>query len=50
LLERRRIPGVGTRRGLVATTDKVLAFKERMPGLVILPTHDPGAAQRLLES
>ncbi len=50
LLERRQIPGVGTRRDLVAATEKVLALKERMPGLVILPAHDTGAAQRLLES
>jgi N-acyl homoserine lactone hydrolase len=50
LLERRRVPGVGTRRDLIATTEKVRALKERMHGLVILPAHDPGAAQRLLES
>jgi N-acyl homoserine lactone hydrolase len=50
LLERRQIPGVGIRRDLVAATEKVLALKARMPGLVILPAHDPGAAQRLLES
>jgi hypothetical protein len=28
----------------------VLALKQRMPGLVILPAHDPTAAQRLLDS
>jgi N-acyl homoserine lactone hydrolase len=50
LLERRRTPGVGVRRDLLATTDKVLALKDRMPGLVILPAHDPGAARRLLDS
>jgi N-acyl homoserine lactone hydrolase len=50
LLERRQLPGVGSRRQLAQATQKVLALKERMPGLVILPAHDPTAAQRLLES
>lgn len=50
LLERRQVPGVGDRSQLVKTTDKVLALKQRMPGLVILPAHDPTAAQRLLHS
>jgi N-acyl homoserine lactone hydrolase len=35
---------------LATTTDQVLALKERMPDLAILPAHDPTAAQRLLES
>jgi N-acyl homoserine lactone hydrolase len=50
LLERRQLPGVGTRRQLAQATQKVLALKQRMPDLVILPAHDPTAAQRLLES
>jgi N-acyl homoserine lactone hydrolase len=50
LLERRRVPGVGDRSELAKTTDKVLALKQRMPGLVILPAHDPTAAGRLLHS
>ena len=50
LLERRQLPGVGVRSQLVKTTDNVLALKERMPDLVILPAHDPTAAQGLLES
>jgi len=49
-LERRQLPGVGDRGRLARTTDKVLALKQRMPGLVILPAHDPTAAQRLLDS
>jgi hypothetical protein len=49
LLERRQLPGVGARRQLAQATHKVLALKQRMPGLVILPAHDPTAAQRLLE-
>ena len=50
LLERRQIPGVGSRRRLLETTDKVLALKEQMPDLVVLPAHDPTAAKRLTES
>jgi N-acyl homoserine lactone hydrolase len=50
LLDRRQLPGVGDRGRLAGTTDKVLALKQRMPGLVILPAHDPTAAQRLLDS
>jgi N-acyl homoserine lactone hydrolase len=50
LLQRRQLPGVGGRRQLATTTDQVLALKERMPDLAILPAHDPTAAQRLLES
>jgi glyoxylase-like metal-dependent hydrolase (beta-lactamase superfamily II) len=48
LLERRQVPGVGNRRRLAETTGKVLALKKRMPGLIILPAHDPTAAARLL--
>jgi N-acyl homoserine lactone hydrolase len=50
LLERRQLPGVGNRGQLGETTDKVLALAERTPGLVILPGHDPSAAQRLRNS
>ena len=50
LLERGQVPGVGAHRQLVETTRNVLALKKAMPDLVILPAHDPGAAQRLLES
>jgi glyoxylase-like metal-dependent hydrolase (beta-lactamase superfamily II) len=50
LLERRQLPGVGDRGELGRTTDKVLALAERLPGLVILPAHDPTAAQRLIDS
>ena len=48
LLERRQVPGVGNRRRLAETTGKVLALKEQMPGLVVLPAHDPTVAARLL--
>ena len=50
ILERRQIPGVGRRHDLAVTTGKVLALKEQMPDLVVLPAHDPTAAQRLRES
>jgi glyoxylase-like metal-dependent hydrolase (beta-lactamase superfamily II) len=50
LLVRRQVPGVGSHRQLVEATAKVLALKETMPDLVILPAHDPTAAQRLLEN
>ena len=48
LLERRQVPGVGNRRRLAETTGKVLALKNQMPDLVVLPAHDPTAAARLL--
>ena len=50
ILQRRQVPGVGDRRGLLKATDMVLTLKKRMPDLVILPAHDPTAAHRLLES
>jgi N-acyl homoserine lactone hydrolase len=50
LLQRAQVPGVGAHKQLVETTAKVLALKETMPDLVILPAHDPTAARRLLES
>jgi glyoxylase-like metal-dependent hydrolase (beta-lactamase superfamily II) len=50
LLARRQLPGVGKRRQMLRSTDQVLALAERLPGLVILPAHDPGAARRLLEA
>jgi N-acyl homoserine lactone hydrolase len=50
LLVRGQVPGVGTHKQLVETTRKVLALNATMPDLVILPAHDPTAAQRLLES
>jgi glyoxylase-like metal-dependent hydrolase (beta-lactamase superfamily II) len=50
ILQRGQLPGVGNRRRLTETTSKVLALKRQLPGLVVLPAHDPGAAQRLLES
>jgi N-acyl homoserine lactone hydrolase len=50
LLQRRQLPGVGDRDLLARTTEQVLALADRMPGLVVLPAHDPTAAQRLLDA
>ena len=50
ILQRGQLPGVGTRRQLAASTRKVLALQEQQPGLIVLPAHDPTAAQRLLGS
>jgi N-acyl homoserine lactone hydrolase len=47
LLEAGRIPGVGDKAGLRAASTMVLRLKERHPDLVILPAHDPAAAERL---
>jgi glyoxylase-like metal-dependent hydrolase (beta-lactamase superfamily II) len=50
ILRRGQLPGVGHRRQLAQSTHKVLALEDRQPGLVVLPAHDPTAAQRLLDS
>jgi glyoxylase-like metal-dependent hydrolase (beta-lactamase superfamily II) len=50
ILQGGRLPGVGNRRRLAESSRKVLALAERQPGLVVLPAHDPTAAQRLLHS
>ena len=50
ILQRGQIPGVGSRRRLAESSRKVLALGEQQPGLVVLPAHDPTAAQRLLDS
>jgi glyoxylase-like metal-dependent hydrolase (beta-lactamase superfamily II) len=47
LLERCQFPGTGDRKELQASFAKVLALKERMPDMVILPAHDPEAAGAL---
>jgi glyoxylase-like metal-dependent hydrolase (beta-lactamase superfamily II) len=44
------IPGVGSRRRLRETSDKIRELRGRMPELVILPAHDPGAAARLAKA
>ena len=47
LLRRERIPGVGKRKALLATTRAINALRTAYPDLVILPAHDAGAAGRL---
>jgi len=47
MLERRQVPGVGNGRRLLEATDKVLALRQAMYDLVVLPVHDPTAARRL---
>jgi N-acyl homoserine lactone hydrolase len=47
LLEAGHVPGVGSRRHLRAATAMVNKMRQQYPGLVILPAHDPGAADRL---
>jgi glyoxylase-like metal-dependent hydrolase (beta-lactamase superfamily II) len=50
ILQRGQLPGVGNRRRLAESSRQVLALAERQPGLIVLPAHDPTAAQRLLDS
>jgi glyoxylase-like metal-dependent hydrolase (beta-lactamase superfamily II) len=50
ILQRGQLPGVGSRRWLAESSRKVLALAEQQPDLVVLPAHDPTAAQRLLDS
>jgi glyoxylase-like metal-dependent hydrolase (beta-lactamase superfamily II) len=47
LFENGRVPGVGNRRQLRQAKTMIEKMRESMPGLVILPAHDPGAADRL---
>ncbi len=49
-LRRGQLPGVGARRRLAESTRKVVALADQQPGLVVLPAHDPTAAERLLAS
>jgi len=50
ILQRGQLPGVGNRRRLAESTRKVFTLAQQQPGLVVLPAHDPTAAQRLLDS
>jgi glyoxylase-like metal-dependent hydrolase (beta-lactamase superfamily II) len=49
LLAAGKIPGVGDRRTLRRTVRMVNELRTRLPGLVVLPAHDPDAARRLQE-
>jgi N-acyl homoserine lactone hydrolase len=50
ILQRGQVPGVGNRRQLAESSRQILALTRQHPGLVVLPAHDPTAAQRLLDS
>lgn len=50
ILQRGQVPGVGNRRRLEESSRQVLALAQQHPDLVVLPAHDPTAAQRLLDS
>jgi glyoxylase-like metal-dependent hydrolase (beta-lactamase superfamily II) len=47
LFENGRVPGVGNRRQLRQAKTMIGKMRESMPDLVLLPAHDPGAADRL---
>jgi N-acyl homoserine lactone hydrolase len=50
LLEAGHVPGVGSRPRLQEATAMINAMRQRYPGLVILPAHDPGADRRLAQA
>ena len=50
ILQRGQVPGVGSRRRLAESSRKVLGLAVQHSGLVVLPAHDPAAADRLLDS
>ncbi|QKG23492.1 sulfite reductase (NADPH) flavoprotein [Actinomadura verrucosospora] len=47
LLAEGRLPGVGSKRQMRAATQMVNRLRTRLPGLVVLPAHDPAAGERL---
>lgn len=42
-----KLPGVGHKRQMRSAVDMVNQLRHNLPGLVVLPAHDPGAAARL---
>lgn len=50
VLEAGKVPGIGDRASLRSSSATVLALRQRHPGLVILPAHDPGASARLRQA
>jgi glyoxylase-like metal-dependent hydrolase (beta-lactamase superfamily II) len=50
LLAAGKLPGVGDKKQMRVAVDMVNALRDRLPGLVILPAHDPGAADRLADA
>jgi N-acyl homoserine lactone hydrolase len=47
LMEHDHVPGVGSRRRLREATALINQMRQIYPDLVVLPAHDPGAADRL---
>jgi glyoxylase-like metal-dependent hydrolase (beta-lactamase superfamily II) len=47
LLAAGHVPGAGDKRAMRVASAEVNALRARLPGLVVLPAHDPGAAARL---
>jgi glyoxylase-like metal-dependent hydrolase (beta-lactamase superfamily II) len=50
LFEDGHVPGVGRRRRLRESTRLINQMRRPYPDLVILPAHDPGAADRLAQA
>ena len=50
LLELGHVPGVGSRRGPRDSTAMINTMRQRDPGLVVRPAHDPAAASRLAQA
>ncbi|MFI0445373.1 N-acyl homoserine lactonase family protein [Actinomadura sp. 6N118] len=47
LLAQGKLPGAGSKRQMRTAARRVNELRTRLPGLVILPAHDPGAGERL---
>lgn len=47
LLAEGKLPGVGNKRQMRVATRMTNALRDSLPGLVVLPAHDPAAAARL---
>jgi glyoxylase-like metal-dependent hydrolase (beta-lactamase superfamily II) len=47
LLAQGQLPGVGSKRAMRTAAQHVNDLRSRLPGLVVLPAHDPGAGDRL---
>jgi glyoxylase-like metal-dependent hydrolase (beta-lactamase superfamily II) len=50
IMEDGHVPGVGHKKQLRDSTDKVLTMKRRRPGLAVLAAHDPDAAGQLQQA
>jgi glyoxylase-like metal-dependent hydrolase (beta-lactamase superfamily II) len=50
LLTAGQLPGVGDKRQMRSSTHLVNELRAGLPGLVVLPAHDPGAGARLAEA